>query len=49
MMISLLEACVVGDERAEKDLLGEGADLGGGCRGCAPLPEMKLSSSYSPL
>ena len=22
-----------------------GADLGGGCRGCAPLPEMKLSSS----
>ena len=23
-----------------------GADLGGGCRGCAPPPEMKLSSSY---
>ena len=22
-----------------------GADLGGGCRGCAPPPEMKLSSS----
>ena len=22
-----------------------GADLGGGCRGCAPLPEMRLSSS----
>ena len=26
-----------------------GADLGGGCRGCAPPPEMKLSSSYSLL
>ena len=23
-----------------------GADLGGGCRGCAPPPETKLSSSY---
>ena len=23
-----------------------GADLGGGCRGCAPSPEMKLSSMY---
>ena len=26
--------------------LSAGAGLGGGCRECAPLPEMKLSSLY---
>ena len=27
-------------------MVNSGADLGGGCRGCAPPPEMKLSSMY---
>ena len=36
-----------GDNNQSRISCLSGADLGGGCRGCAPPPlEMKLSSSY---
>ena len=38
---SLNKASTSADAKLEKKILtASGADLGGGCRGCAPLPEM---------